>query len=81
MLVENSSDFQNIVNIISEHKNHLSILKIKNKMHFNQLNTPNNPFCQITKDRLISYLKALDLKKGTDKLTPTLITLHKMCKR
>ena len=50
-------------------------------MHFNQLNTPNNPFCQITKDRFISYLKALDLKKGTDKLTPTLITLHKMCKR
>lgn len=50
-------------------------------MHFNQLNTPNNPFCQITKDRVISYLKDLDLKKGTDKLTPTLITLHKMCKR
>ena len=39
VLVDDHSNFEKIVNIISEYKSHPNILKIKNKMCFNELNT------------------------------------------
>ena len=52
VLVDHHSNFGNIVNIISEHKNHPNILKIKNKIRFNKFNTSTDPFCQVTTGRV-----------------------------
>ena len=47
-----------MVNIMSEHKKQSSILSIKSKMRFKKLNSPTNPFCLVTTDRVKSYLQA-----------------------
>ena len=40
--------------------------EIKNKMLFDKLNTPNDPFCQIITDAVKFYVKAFDFtKKGS----------------
>ena len=44
VLVDNQNNIQIILNIISEHKYHPSILKIANKMRFKKFNAPTDPF-------------------------------------